>query len=91
MGSDSYTELVDKVVNQVKIETDNYVKENIDPVAEIPSPDKLVGHGYPFNQLELETLKLVYVYDQKPLTDYIAKMAISELNNLEEEVRLMEV
>lgn len=91
MRSGNFTDLVDEEVQRIKKDTDTYVETYISPIAKIPSPDKLIGHPYPFNQIEIEALKQVYVYDQKPLIDYIAKMAISELHSLEEEVRLMEV
>ncbi len=87
----NYIDLVNKEIERLKKETDAYIEKNISPIAKIPSPDKIIGHPYPFDELELEVLKRVYVYDQKPLTDYIAKSAISELHSLEDEVRSMEV
>ena len=91
MQSDNYIDLANTEIQRIKKETDDYIETYIDPIAKIPSPDKLIGHPYPFNEMELEALKQVYVYDQKPLTDYIAKMAISELHILEDEVEAMEV
>lgn len=89
--SANYCELVDKEIERILKESDDYIKEYIDPIANVPSPEKIVGHPYPFSMLELEALRRVYVYNQKPLNDYIAKRAISELHALEEEVESMEV
>uniref|UniRef100_A0A6M3L1U4 Uncharacterized protein n=1 Tax=viral metagenome TaxID=1070528 RepID=A0A6M3L1U4_9ZZZZ len=82
---------VDEVVKDVKESTDAYIKENIDPVAEIGNPEDILSKKYErWTPEDMQTLQQVYVYDIKPLEDFIAKKEIDKLWKSEEQTRMLE-
>lgn len=86
----NFVDIADRLIKEAKEQADLYIKEFIDPIAKIPTPDKIIGHPYPFNKMELEALQKVYVYSPQDLEDYIAKSEIAELIKLQEEVKILE-
>lgn len=91
MGLD-WTILVDAEVKKVKEEADAYIEKYIEPIADIGNPEKIIGRKYEqWTPQDIQTLTQVYVYDIKPLEDFIAKKEIDKLWASEEQTRSLEV
>ena len=59
---------------------DKYIKEECDKVADLGNPEELVHKPYSqWTPQDLRALDGIYVYDKKPLKDFIQRKEIDKL------------
>jgi len=89
MKENKYTQAVKEVVELKLKAVDEYIKEFIDPIANIGNPEKLVGAPYDEwkdNQFVLQMLSKIYgTQEPNPLSELIFRKTIEGVRSLEGE------
>lgn len=88
---EEYCDKVDTIIEEAKKDADDYIKLNIDPIAKIPNPEKLLGKPYEiWSPEDTEVLKRVYVYSPETLQTFINKKEVDRYLALSAQTRKME-
>ena len=87
MKREPWTSMVNKVIELKMAVIDEWVKENADMIADVGSPERLVGAPYEQwkdNQLVLQQLSRIYGTEEpNPLSELIYRKSIAEVRELE--------
>lgn len=68
---------LDSEIEEIVSELKKYDEENIAPLADVGNPEDIIHKKYEnWTPQDVQLLKDVYVYDSKPLEDFIAKKEI---------------
>lgn len=87
-----YDKYTDEIIQKTKEQADEYIRENIDPVAKIGNPEKIIGKPYKFwDELDREVLRRIYVYSPEDLQTFINKKEVEKLWEMAERTRKLEV
>jgi polyhydroxyalkanoate synthesis regulator phasin len=92
MKKNDFTQLVDEVV-KLKLEiSDEYIKEVVDAIGQVGSPESLIGKKYEeWTPQDLQLLINVYGQDdESPLGKLIAKKTIERVEDMEKQLRYLE-
>ena len=75
----SYEE-TQKIVKELWKEANEFIKEECDKIADVGNPEDLVHKPYErWTNQDMQNLQGIYVYDKKPLEEFIAKKEIDNL------------
>jgi len=86
----NYQKEVEETTKELQTLADEIISEIVDPMAKIPSPEKILGKPYPWSPQDLQTLQSIYVYDIEPLNRFIGSKEIDELFKSQELTRQLE-
>ena len=88
MKPDIHLKLIDDVIEQKLKVVDDFIEEIIEPIADVGSPEKLIGKKYEeWTAIDLQLLSQVYgTGDNTPLGKLIAKKEVEKLLELEKNV-----
>ena len=76
----NWYEDTEKVIKEIWEVADEYIKEECDKIADVGNPEDLLKKPYAqWTPQDKQRLSEVYVYDKKPLNDFIAKKEIDKL------------
>ena len=89
VSGERWIDLVKEELKEAKRLADLEIKENIEPIAHVGTPEKLIGKKYfsPIyerNWTKEDILMLYQIYGQEKIDDFIAKKEIEDLHRLEE-------
>ncbi len=89
MKNTPFTTAVDEVVALKMRAVDEYIKEIIEPLGQVGSPETLIGKKYEeWTPVDLQLLSQVYGQgDDTPVAKLIAKKNIERVENLEKQVK----
>lgn len=79
--------LIDDVIQKEMKRVDKYIKQHIDPIADIGSPAKVIGKPFEeWSQQDMEKLGQTYSYDREKLERYIFDKEYRDILALEQKV-----
>ena len=86
-----YQKEVEEATKELQTLADEIINEIVDPMAKIPSPEKILGKPYEqWTPQDVQTLQGIYVYDVEPLNKFIGSKEIDELFKSQELTRQLE-
>lgn len=88
VNKNEFTKIIDDVVAFKMDMADEYIKEVVDTIGDVGSPESLIGKKYEeWTPLDLQLLSQVYgTGNETPLAKLIFSKSLSEVQRLESEV-----
>lgn len=89
MKKDEFSKIIDEIIElKVRI-ADEFIKDVIEPLADIGDPEKLLGKPYEqWTPQDLQMLGSLYGEEPNPLSNLIFKKELEKVKQLEKEVEL---
>ena len=78
-------DVIDKEIDRVLKVYEDFKKKEIDPIAQLGSPEKIIGRPYKqWNEKDKQLLREVYIYSPEDLEEFITKKEVDAVWSIQD-------